>query len=151
MCAAAARLPHLHLGHQNKFHYLNQGNNPFIDGVDDLVCFDETITALTMLGFSSKQQDDMLRILAAIIHLGNVNIGNCDNQTTLNNENDTETSYIHVNIDCVSMDILLTTCTQLIVVFSSSSSSFLACGQTSFNDVRVIGHRCERDEEMAVP
>ncbi|XP_043795011.1 unconventional myosin-Va isoform X1 [Apis laboriosa] len=94
MCAAAARLPHLHLGHQNKFHYLNQGNNPFIDGVDDLVCFDETITALTMLGFSSKQQDDMLRILAAIIHLGNVNIGNSDNQT-LNNENDTETSYIH--------------------------------------------------------
>lgn len=103
MCAAAARLPHLHLGHQNKFHYLNQGNNPFIDGVDDLVCFDETITALTMLGFSSKQQDDMLRILAAIIHLGNVNIGNCDNQT-LNNESDTETSYIHVNIYIISMD-----------------------------------------------
>lgn len=97
MCAASARLPHLHLGHQNKFHYLNQGNNPLIDGVDDLVCFDETISALTMLGFSSKQQDDMLRILAAIIHLGNVHIGNVDNQSS-NNESDTEASYIHVNI-----------------------------------------------------
>ncbi|XP_043526120.1 unconventional myosin-Va isoform X2 [Frieseomelitta varia] len=94
MCAASARLPHLHLGHQNKFHYLNQGNNPLIDGVNDLVCFDETISALTMLGFSSKQQDDMLRILAAIIHLGNVHIGNVDNQSS-NNESDTEASYIH--------------------------------------------------------
>ncbi|XP_076760746.1 dilute class unconventional myosin isoform X2 [Xylocopa sonorina] len=94
MCAAASRLPHLHLDHQNKFHYLNQGNNPKIDGVDDLVCFDETITALTMLGFSSKQQDDMLRILAAIIHLGNVNIENSDSQNSVN-ENDTEASFIH--------------------------------------------------------
>lgn len=120
MCAAAARLPHLHLGHQNKFHYLNQGNNPFIDGVDDLVCFDETITALTMLGFSSKQQDDMLRILAAIIHLGNVNIGNCDNQT-LNNESDTETSYIHVNIYIISMDKISTR----LIVHGLLSSLFL--------------------------
>ncbi|XP_017766826.1 PREDICTED: unconventional myosin-Va isoform X4 [Eufriesea mexicana] len=94
MCAAASRLRHLHLGHQNMFHYLNQGNDPLIDGVDDLVCFDETINALTMLGFSSKQQDDMLRILAAIMHLGNVNIGNSDHQAS-SNENDTENSYIH--------------------------------------------------------
>lgn len=101
MCAAAARLPHLHLSHQSKFHYLNQGNDPLIDGVDDLMCFDETISALTMLGFSSKQQDDMLRILAAIMHLGNVNIGNADNQNS-SNENDTETSYIHVNIMILS-------------------------------------------------
>lgn len=91
MCAAAARLPHLHLDHQNNFHYLNQGNNPGIDGVDDLLCFDETVSALTMLGFSSKQQDDMFRILAAIMHLGNVNIRGSDNQ---NMGNDTETSYI---------------------------------------------------------
>ncbi|XP_076679324.1 dilute class unconventional myosin isoform X6 [Andrena cerasifolii] len=93
MCAAATRFPHLHLGDQNMFHYLNQGSNPVIDGVDDLVCFDETISALTMLGFTAKQQDDMLRILAAIMHLGNVSIGNADAQN-LNSETDTEASYI---------------------------------------------------------
>ncbi|XP_034177931.2 dilute class unconventional myosin isoform X2 [Osmia lignaria lignaria] len=96
MCAAAARLPHLHLNHQNQFHYLNQGNNPMIDGVDDLACFDETVTAFTMLGFSSKQQDDMLRILAAIMHLGNVRIGNSDALNS-SHENDTEASYIHAS------------------------------------------------------
>lgn len=97
MCAAAARLPHLHLDHQNTFLYLNQGNNPVIDGVDDLACFDETINALAMLGFTSKQQDDMLRILAAIMHLGNVAIGNSEGQSS-DKEADTEASFISVNI-----------------------------------------------------
>ncbi|XP_066588224.1 unconventional myosin-Va isoform X2 [Prorops nasuta] len=91
MCSAVDRFPHLHLSYQDEFHYLNQGNNPQIDGVDDLEYFDETISALTMLGFTSKQQDDMLRILAAILHLGNVNI--CTYQTS-GNDVDTEASYI---------------------------------------------------------
>ncbi|XP_043264989.1 unconventional myosin-Va isoform X1 [Colletes gigas] len=93
MCAAARRLPHLHLGHQDNFHYLNQGNNPVIDGVEDLACFDETINALTMLGFTSKQQDDMLRILAAIMHIGNINIQSSEAQNS-NNDKDTDASYI---------------------------------------------------------
>lgn len=93
MCSAAKRLPHLRLFDQNKFHYLNQGNNPTIDGVDDLAYFDETISALTMLGFTSKQQDDMLRILAAILHLGNVNISSRKIKDA-GGEVDTESSYI---------------------------------------------------------
>ncbi|KAG5333500.1 MYO5B protein, partial [Acromyrmex charruanus] len=93
MCSAAKRLPQLYLSDQNQFHYLNQGNNPRIDGIDDLAYFDETISALTMLGFTSKQQDDMLRILAAILHLGNVNISSCVKDAK-QNEVDTESSYI---------------------------------------------------------
>lgn len=65
-------MPHLHLSEAQEFHYLNQGQSPVIEGVDDLESFEETTTALTVLGFSSKQQDDMFRILAAILHLGNV-------------------------------------------------------------------------------
>ncbi|XP_011873273.1 PREDICTED: unconventional myosin-Va [Vollenhovia emeryi] len=94
MCSAAKRLPQLHLSDQGQFHYLNQGNNPRIDGVDDLVYFDETISALTMLGFTSKQQDDMLRILAAILHLGNVDISSCVIKNAKDGEVDTESSHI---------------------------------------------------------
>ncbi|XP_011251964.2 unconventional myosin-Va isoform X2 [Camponotus floridanus] len=94
MCAAAKRLPQLYLSDQDQFHYLNQGDNPTIDGVDDLECFDETISALTMLGFTSKQQEDMLRILAAILHLGNVEISNCKVENAKDGEVDTESSYI---------------------------------------------------------
>jgi len=93
MCSAAKRLPHLYLSDQDQFHYLNQGNNPRIDGVDDLAYFNETINALTMLGFTSKQQDDMLRILAAILHLGNVDIS-CVIKNAKDGEVDTESSYI---------------------------------------------------------
>ncbi|XP_026828579.1 unconventional myosin-Va isoform X1 [Ooceraea biroi] len=93
MCSAAQRLPHLHLSDQDQFHYLNQGNNPTIDGVDDLEYFNETIDALTMLGFTSKQQDDMLRILASILHLGNVHISSRMIKDT-KDEVDTESSYI---------------------------------------------------------
>ncbi|XP_014602848.1 PREDICTED: unconventional myosin-Va isoform X1 [Polistes canadensis] len=96
MCSAAKRLPHLHLGNSMGFHYLNQGNNPKIEGVNDLTCFDDTISALTMLGFTSKQQDDMLRILAAILHLGNVNINSYDGQSD-NRDDDTEASFISPN------------------------------------------------------
>uniref|UniRef100_A0ABD2WEW9 Unconventional myosin-Va n=1 Tax=Trichogramma kaykai TaxID=54128 RepID=A0ABD2WEW9_9HYME len=81
ICAAARRLPHLQLlelGAEQQFHYLAQGGSPRIDGVDDLRCFDETISSLTVLGFSSKQQDDALRILAAVLHLGNVRIERAD-------------------------------------------------------------------------
>lgn len=93
MCSAARRLPQLHLFDQERFHYLNQGNNPKIDGVDDLECFNETISALTMLGFTSRQQDDMLRILAAVLHLGNVEIS-CREAKDADGELDTESCYI---------------------------------------------------------
>lgn len=89
MCSAAKRLPHLYLDNQQKFHYLNQGNSPEIESVDDLECFDETTTALTMLGFTSKQQDDMFRILAAVLHLGNVTVEG-------SGTNDTESCFISV-------------------------------------------------------
>lgn len=97
MCDAGRQLPHLHLKNREQFHYLNQGNNPEIDGVNDAKCFDETITALTMLGFTSRQQDDLLRILAAILHLGNVNIVNYEGNEGADN-NDNEGSTISVSI-----------------------------------------------------
>lgn len=90
MCSAMKKLPHLHLDFQDKFHYLNQGNDPIIDGVDDLVYFEETVNAFTMIGFTYKQQDDMFRILAAILHLGNIRFTNSDSQ----GGNDSEGSNI---------------------------------------------------------
>lgn len=80
MCSAHKRLPHLHLMDAQNFHYLNQGENTIIDGISDLNCFDETVSALTILGFSSKEQDDMMRVLAALLHLGNVKVDGQDTE-----------------------------------------------------------------------
>lgn len=62
------------IGHQDEFHYLNQGENPTIDGVNDADGFEETTTALSLLGFSQRELSDMFKVLAAILHLGNVTI-----------------------------------------------------------------------------
>lgn len=59
-------------GHQDNFHYLNQGCSPSIEGVDDAADFSETCKALALLGISEVKQDQMFRILAGILHLGNI-------------------------------------------------------------------------------
>lgn len=72
LCAARNIWKSLHLDHQDKFHYLNQGQSATIEGVNDLETFEETVQALTILGFSERKQTDMFKIFAAILHLGNV-------------------------------------------------------------------------------
>lgn len=66
------------LDHQDKFLYLNQGENPIIDGINDYTLFEETLQALNILGFGRSDQKNMFKILAAILHLGNVVINNED-------------------------------------------------------------------------
>ena len=61
-------------GHQDEFHYLNQGESPTIDGVNDAEEFEDTKAALSLLGFSQRELSDMFKVLAAILHLGNVTI-----------------------------------------------------------------------------
>ncbi|XP_069970718.1 unconventional myosin-Va-like isoform X8 [Penaeus vannamei] len=74
LCSAAeqGKLPHLKLSHQDNFHYLKQGSSPHIDGVDDAEDFIETCKAFSLLGINEGMQEQIFRILAGILHLGNV-------------------------------------------------------------------------------
>src|SRR5699024_6510498 len=56
----------------DKYFYLNQGNCCAIDGKDDAEDFRFLIGAMQVLGFTSEEQDIIFRILASILHLGNV-------------------------------------------------------------------------------
>ena len=58
-----------------EFLYTNQGQNPLIDNVDDEEEFDKTYEALKMLGFNDDDCRSVFKILAAILHLGNVKVG----------------------------------------------------------------------------
>ena len=60
--------------HQDNFFYLNQGENPYVDGVDDADNFEETREAMDLLGISEDEQQMIFRILAGILHLGNIDI-----------------------------------------------------------------------------
>lgn len=57
-----------------EFDYLNQGQTPTIDGVDDKAEFEATRKSLSTIGLDEQTQEDIFRVLAALLHLGNVKI-----------------------------------------------------------------------------
>ncbi|XP_039550928.1 unconventional myosin-Vb isoform X2 [Pimephales promelas] len=64
----------LKLDSAENFHYTNQGQDVHIPGTNDVVELERTRNAFTILGVQPDQQMEIFRILAAILHLGNVNI-----------------------------------------------------------------------------
>ena len=56
------------------FDYLNQGGSHIIDGVDDATDFNATRQSLTTIGISHETQAEIFRLLAALLHLGNVKV-----------------------------------------------------------------------------
>ncbi|XP_036441901.1 unconventional myosin-Vb isoform X2 [Colossoma macropomum] len=64
----------LKLNSAEDFRYTNQGMDINIPGTDDAMELEHTRNALTILGVQPDQQMELFRILAAVLHLGNVNI-----------------------------------------------------------------------------
>lgn len=55
------------------FHYVNKGN-PEIKGVDDAAEFKETCQALSIVGVDEQSQWRVFELLAALLHLGNIDL-----------------------------------------------------------------------------
>uniref|UniRef100_A0AAY5EE05 Methyl-CpG binding domain protein 3b n=1 Tax=Electrophorus electricus TaxID=8005 RepID=A0AAY5EE05_ELEEL len=64
----------LKLDSAEHFRYTNQGLDINIPGTDDAVELENTRNALTVMGVQPDQQMELFQILAAVLHLGNVNI-----------------------------------------------------------------------------
>ncbi|KAF2219669.1 P-loop containing nucleoside triphosphate hydrolase protein [Elsinoe ampelina] len=56
------------------FEYMNQGGNAQIVGVDDAAEFQATRDSLTRIGVDVNQQAQIFKILAALLHIGNIKI-----------------------------------------------------------------------------
>ena len=56
------------------FHYTNQGDAVDLEDVSDSDEFAATQEALSLLGLSAELQRSLLRVLSAILHLGNITI-----------------------------------------------------------------------------
>ncbi|KAJ2900188.1 hypothetical protein MKZ38_002547 [Zalerion maritima] len=67
----------------DQYDYLNQGNCPTIDGVDDKAEFNATMKSLKTIGVDDGQRIDILKLLAALLHLGNVKITASRNDSVL--------------------------------------------------------------------
>ncbi|KAM5342747.1 hypothetical protein ACJ41O_013713 [Fusarium nematophilum] len=66
-----------------QFEYLNQGNCPTIDGVDDKAEYEATKKSLSTIGVSQDQQSAIFKLLAGLLHLGNVKITASRNDSVL--------------------------------------------------------------------
>ncbi|KAM9766188.1 unconventional myosin-Va isoform 2-T2 [Menidia menidia] len=83
---ASAHLPefkNLRLSSANDFLYTRQGRSPVIDGVDDTKELCTTRNAFTLLGINESYQMGLFQVLAAILHLGNVEIKDRDSDSSL--------------------------------------------------------------------
>ncbi|KAI3449846.1 hypothetical protein Pfo_006511 [Paulownia fortunei] len=73
LCAAPPEdIQKYNLENPRTFHYLNQSNCYELDGVDDSKEYIATRKAMDTVGISSEEQDGIFRVIAAILHLGNI-------------------------------------------------------------------------------
>lgn len=68
------------------FYYLNQGGMPLIDGVDDKKDFEDTCSALALVGIGGVQQKQIFQILSGLLYIGNIEIKKTRNNALLSSD-----------------------------------------------------------------
>uniref|UniRef100_A0A672I2A3 Myosin VC n=1 Tax=Salarias fasciatus TaxID=181472 RepID=A0A672I2A3_SALFA len=87
-CAHLPEFKTLRLCNADKFSYTCMGGNTTIEGVDDKKDMEETQRTFSMLGLKEDFQADVFKVLAAILHLGNVEIRSAGDDKSLIAPND---------------------------------------------------------------
>nr|KAJ0228604.1 hypothetical protein LSAT_V11C100029560 [Lactuca sativa] len=73
LCAAPPEVCEKYkLGNPRTFRYLNQSKCYELDGLDEAKEYLSTIKAMDVVGISSEEQEAIFRVVAAILHLGNI-------------------------------------------------------------------------------
>lgn len=81
VCAGATADQQTHLGISSPsyYHYLNQSGCDRVEGTDDKADFAETMHAMSVMSISDADQWEALKIVAAVLHLGNIEFAECGN------------------------------------------------------------------------
>ena len=77
------RKDQLHLTDASDFFYMNQGGETQIQGIDDAEEYKVTVDALTLVGVSPDTQQELFKILASLLHIGNIKIKKTRNDASL--------------------------------------------------------------------
>ncbi|KAG0725192.1 Unconventional myosin-Ie [Chionoecetes opilio] len=74
LCAGAnaAMVEELGISEPDYYHYLSQSGVFKVDNMNDALDFQETLSAMNVMGISEQIQNDILCIVAAILHMGNI-------------------------------------------------------------------------------
>ncbi|XP_029993436.1 unconventional myosin-Vc [Sphaeramia orbicularis] len=99
-CAHLPEFKNLRLLSADKFQYTSIGGNISIEGVDDRKDMEETRQTFSLLGLKEDFQSDVFKVLAAILHLGNVEIRNSGDEKSLVSPSDP-----HLAVFCELLDV----------------------------------------------
>jgi myosin-5 len=76
----------LKLTNVEDFNYLNQGGDHHIQGVDDKSEYKDTSEALSLIGIDSEKQFAIFTLLAALLHVGNIEVKATRNDAILSSD-----------------------------------------------------------------
>ncbi|KYM95104.1 Myosin-Ie, partial [Cyphomyrmex costatus] len=65
------------------YQYLSYGGNYRVDGINDMRDFQETLQALSVMGIKDAEVMDIFRLVAGILHLGNIQFAEDDNYSQI--------------------------------------------------------------------
>ncbi|CAI4054502.1 myosin 4 SKDI_01G0420 [Saccharomyces kudriavzevii IFO 1802] len=76
----------LHLSSAKDYHYTNQGGEPNIAGIDDAQEYKTTTDALSLVGIDHETQLGIFKILAGLLHIGNIEMKMTRNDASLSSD-----------------------------------------------------------------
>ncbi|XP_058724156.1 myosin-7-like [Vicia villosa] len=97
LCAAPKEdVERFKVGNPRTFHYLNQSNCYELDTLDDSKEYLDTRRAMEVVGISADETDAIFRIVAAVLHLGNIEFVKAMDEGMDSSKPKDEKSYFHL-------------------------------------------------------
>ncbi|OIW03133.1 hypothetical protein TanjilG_11770 [Lupinus angustifolius] len=130
LCASERDAEKYKLAHPSHFHYLNQSKVYELDGVRNAEEYVNTRRAMDVVGISNEDQEAIFRVLAAILHLGNIEFspGKEHDSSVIKDEKSRFHMQMAANLFMCDVDLLLATlCTRSIQTREGSIVKALDC------------------------
>ncbi|KAJ0031392.1 hypothetical protein Pint_13664 [Pistacia integerrima] len=130
LCASGRDAEKYKLDHPSHFHYLNQSKTYELDGVSSAEEYMKTRRAMDIVGISHEDQEAIFRILAAILHLGNIEFSPGKEHDSSVVKDQKSSFFMQTAADLLMCDVdllLATLCTRTIQTREGSIVKFLDC------------------------
>ncbi|TYK17992.1 myosin-9 isoform X2 [Cucumis melo var. makuwa] len=92
------------LGNPKSFHYLNQSNCYELAGVNDAHDYLATKRAMDIVGIGEQEQDAIFRVVAAILHLGNIEFAKGEESDSSFVKDEESKFHLHMTAELLMCD-----------------------------------------------
>ncbi|PIA45281.1 hypothetical protein AQUCO_01700666v1 [Aquilegia coerulea] len=105
LCAAPAQeIEKYKLGNPESFHYLNQSNCYELVGVNDAHEYLAIRRAMDIVGISEREQDSIFKVVASILHLGNIEFDKGEDNDSSVLKDDTSNFHLQMTAELLMCD-----------------------------------------------